>query len=384
MKRYYFDHSATTRVDPQVIQAMIRVLGEDFGNPSSMHAFGREARTSLEGAREILSRLLGAESAELFFTSGGTEADNLALIGVMEANRERGDHLIVSKIEHHAILDAAHWLEHHGYRVSYVAPDAAGMIHPEEVLRAVTPGTVLISVMHVNNEVGTINPIADIGRLARERGILFHSDAVQAFGKLPVNVGDLNVDLLSVSGHKIYGPKGIGALYVRRGVKLARRTHGGHQEREVRTGTENIAGAVGLSVAAQICHDKMAAEAGRLGDLRDRLWEGLQARLPHIRLNGHPTQRLPGLNNVSFEGVEGEALLLAMDLKGIAASTGSACSSGQVSASHVLLAMGIPPQVAQGSIRFSMGRENDEESVAYALEVVPEIVNHLRALSFDA
>lgn len=382
LKRYYFDHSATTRVNPAVAEAMVRAMTEIFGNPSSLHSFGRDARVALEDAREKIARLLNCDASEVFFTSGGTEADNLALIGALEANRDQGDHLIVSKVEHHAVLDTAHYLEKRGYRVSYVAPDATGMIQPDEVLRAMIPGTVLISIMHVNNEVGTINPIEEIGRIAKERGILMHTDAVQSFGKLPVDVKVLNVDLLSLSGHKIYGPKGIGALYARKGIRLARRTHGGHQERELRTGTENLPGAIGLALAAQICHEKMAVEAERLTALRDRLWEGLRARLPRIHLNGHPVQRLPGLNNISFEGVEGEALQLTLDLKGIAASTGSACSSGQTSASHVLLAMGIAPQIAQGSIRFSFGAENDDESVDYALAVVPQVVENLRAMAF--
>jgi cysteine desulfurase len=384
MKRYYFDHSATTRVDERVAEAMTAAMRESFGNPSSMHGFGRDARVLLEDSREKIARLLHADPAELFFTSGGTEADNTALLGVMSANRERGDHLVVSKVEHHAVLNTANFLEKEGFRVSYVSPDAFGMIQPEEIQRAITPGTVLVSVMHVNNETGTINPLAEIGRICRHQGVLLHTDAVQSFGKLPVDVQAMNVDLLSLSAHKIYGPKGAGALFVRRGVPITARTFGGHQEREVRTGTENLPGAVGLAVAAQICHEKMASEAVRLTTLRNRLWDGLKAQLANIHLNGSPSERLPGLNNISFEGVEGEALLLSLDLKGIAASTGSACSSGQINASHVLLAMGVAPEIAQGSIRFSMGRENDAESVDYALEIVPQIVNNLRAMAFQS
>ncbi len=383
MKRYYFDHSATTRVEPEVAQAMREVMTLHFGNPSSLHSFGRDARVILENAREQIAQMLHADPAELFFTSGGTEADNTALIGVMLANRDRGNHLITSKIEHHAVLNTAEYLEKQGVRVTFVSPDAEGRIQPDDVLAAVTPETVLISIMHVNNETGTINPIAEIGRIARERGILMHTDAVQSFGKLPIDVQKMNLDLLSLSGHKIYGPKGIGALYIRRGVKIQPRTFGGHQERELRTGTENLPGAVGLAKAAMICNEKMAAEAVRLTALRDRFWHELQARLDGIRLNGSLKHRLPGINNISFEGVEGEALLLSLDLKGIAVSTGSACSSGHANASHVLLAMGIPPQIAQGSIRFSMGRENDDEAVDYALEVIPQIVQNLRSMSFQ-
>lgn len=381
-KRYYFDHSATTRVDPAVAEAMVEVMTKNFGNPSSIHNFGRNARVILEDARETIAKILNAQSSEIFFTSGGTEADNLASIGVMEANRDRGDHLITSKIEHHAVLDAAEQLEKNGFRVSYVSPDKYGMIQPSEVLEAMTPQTVLVSIMHVNNETGTINPVDEIGKIAREKGILFHTDAVQSFGKIKVDVEEIHADLLSISGHKIYGPKGVGALYVRKGVNVSRRTFGGHQEREIRTGTENLPGAVGLAAAAQKCAEELESEAERLKTLRYRLWNGLQEKLPDIILNGHPEKRLPGLNNISFKGVEGEALLLSLDLKGIAASTGSACSSGQTSASHVLLSMGIPPEIAQGTIRFSMGWENDAEAVDYVLEVMPEIVTNLRKMSF--
>jgi cysteine desulfurase len=381
-KRYYFDHSATTRVDYQVAEAMIQVMNQNFGNPSSVHNFGRDARVAIEEARETVARYLAANSADLFFTSGGTEADNLALIGVLEANRDKGNHLITSKIEHHAVLDTAKYLEGQGFLVSYVSPDQHGMIQPDEVARAITSKTVLVSIMHVNNEVGTINPIEDIARITHENGALFHTDAVQSFGKLPINVKSMNIDLLSLSAHKIYGPKGCGALYIRKGIAVSPRTFGGHQERNIRTGTENLPGIIGLAKAAGLCHEKMTNEAERLTLLRDRFWDVLQSKLAGIRLNGHPTMRLPGLNNISFQGIEGEALLLSLDLKGIAVSTGSACSSGQVSSSHVLLSMGIAPEIAQGSIRFSMGRENDDESVDYALQIVPEVVKKLRDMAF--
>ncbi len=383
MKRYYFDHSATTRVRPEVAEAMVKAMTETFGNPSSVHHFGREARVLLEDSREQVARVLNADPAEIFFTSGGTEADNLALIGCMEANRHRGDHLVTTKYEHHAVLHAAEYLEKNGFRVSYIQPDSTGMISPDDVRRAVTDKTVMISVMHVNNEVGTINPIEEIGAFARGRGILFHTDAVQSFGKLPLDVEELKVDLLSLSGHKIYGPKGIGALYVRKGVKITPRAYGGHHERELRPGTENLPGIVALAQAAKLCHAEMNREARRLSALRDRMLQAILDRIPQARLNGHPERRLPGLNNVSFPGVEGEALLLSLDLKGIAASTGSACSSGQTTASHVLLSMGIPPEIAQSSIRFSMGHENDDTSVDYLIEVLPELVEKLRAMSFS-
>jgi cysteine desulfurase len=383
MKRYYFDHSATTKVRPEVADAMVKAMTETFGNPSSVHQFGRDARVLLEESREKVARVLNADPPEVYFTSGGTEADNLALIGCMNANRDRGDHLITTQYEHHAVLYTAQYLERNGFRVSYIKPDPTGMISPDDVRRAVTDKTVMISVMYVNNEVGTINPIEEIGRFARSRGILFHTDAVQSFGKLPVDVEELNVDLLSLSGHKIYGPKGIGALYVRRGVKINPRAFGGHHERELRPGTENLPGIVGLAEAARLCQSEMQRETRRLTALRDRMLQAILDRIPQARLNGHPVQRLPGLNNISFEGVEGEALLLSLDLKGIAASTGSACSSGQTTASHVLLSMNIPPEIAQSSIRFSMGHENDESSVDYLLEVLPEMVEKLRAMSFS-
>ncbi|MCX6640120.1 MAG: cysteine desulfurase NifS [bacterium] len=382
MRQYYFDHSATTRVDADVAAAMLEVMRENYGNPSSVHGFGRTARVAIEDARETLAKMLQADIAELYFTSGGTEADNTALIGVMVANRDRGNHLITSKIEHHAVLDSARYLENSGYEVTYLSPDHYGMIHPDHVAEAITPKTVLVSIMHVNNETGTINPIEEIGKVTRDKNVLFHTDAVQSFGKLPIDVQKLNIDLLSLSAHKIYGPKGCGALFVRKGIKLEPRTFGGHQERNTRTGTENLPGIIGLVKAASICHEKMSSEAERLTNLRDRLWQGLQTSLTAVHLNGHPQKRLPGLNNVSFEGIEGEALLLSLDMKGIAVSTGSACSSGQVSASHVLLSMGIPAEIAQGSIRFSLGRENEEESVDYLLKVVPEVVNRLREMSF--
>ncbi len=384
MKRYYFDHSATTRVDSRVIEAMNEVLGTNFGNPSSVHSFGRDARVILEDSRERMAKLLHADTSEVFFTSGGTEADNLALIGGMRSNLSRGKHLVTCAYEHHAILDAAKHLEENGFKVSHVKPDRDGVVNPKVIESAITSETSMVSIMHVNNEVGTINNIAEIGRIARYKDILFHTDAVQSFSKIPIDVDRMKIDLLSLSGHKIYGPKGIGALYVRKGVKISARTFGGHQERDVRTGTENLAGVVGLAQAAQICHNEMDSETTRLAKLRNRLWDDLQDVLPDIRLNGHPDRRLPGLCNVSFEGVEGEALMLSMDLKGIAASTGSACSSGQTSASHVLLSMGVPPEIAQSSIRFSMGRENDDESVDYVLEVVPKIVQNLRQMSFQS
>jgi len=382
MSRYYFDHSATTPVNPAVAEIMQQVMCRDYGNPSSVHGFGRDAREYLDRSRETLADLIGAERSEIIFTSGGTEADNLALIGIMEANQERGRHLITSTIEHHAVLYTAEHLGKNGYEVSYIRPDKYGTIQVEDVEKAIRPDTVLISIMHANNEVGTINPITEIGKLARENDILFHTDAVQTFGKLPVKTADLNVDLLSLSGHKIYGPKGIGALYISKGLAISPRSFGGHHELEIRAGTENLPGIAGLAKAASLCHETLDAEQNRLKDLREKLWNGLREKLPDISLNGHPEKRLSGVLNITFHGVEGEALLLALDMKGVAVSTGSACSSGQTSPSHVLLSLGLSPEEAQSSIRFSLGHENDEESINYLLDVLPPIVEKFRSMSF--
>ncbi|MBU0520440.1 cysteine desulfurase [bacterium] len=382
MNRYYFDHSATTRVDPAVADIMRQVMCENYGNPSSVHGFGRDAREFLDRSRETIAEILNADPAEVYFTSGGTEADNLALSGVMEANQERGRHLITSTTEHHAVLYTAEYLGKNGYEVSYIRPDKYGLIQVDDVARAIRPDTAMISIMHANNEVGTINPIAEIGRLARDNGIIFHTDAVQTFGKLPLNVSELNVDLLSLSGHKIYGPKGIGALYVSTGIAVTPRSYGGHHERELRPGTENLSGIAGLAKAASLCHESLEKENDRLKIMRDSLWRELQTRLPDLTLNGHPEQRLSGLLNVTFHGVEGEAILLALDMKGIAVSTGSACSSGQTTPSHVLLSMGLAPEDAQSSIRFSLGHENSDESIEYLLDVLPPMVEKFRAMSF--
>ncbi len=380
-KDVYLDHAATTPVDPAVARASVDCMERGFGNPSSLHAFGRAARHAMQEGREKVAALIGAAFEEIVFTSGGTEADNLALHGAAEARRERGDHLIVSGIEHHAVLETAGELEGRGFRVTRLPVDGDGLVDPEEVRRAITSRTVLISVMLANNEVGTIQEVAAIGRIAREREVLFHSDAVQAAGSIPVDVGRLNVDLLSVSAHKLYGPKGIGALYVRKGVRLEPLLHGGGQERGRRAGTENLPGIVGFGVAAELAVAKREERAARAASLRDRLVAGVLAQIPDARLNGHSTKRLPGNAHFSFLGVEGEAILLNLDLEGIACSSGSACASGTTEPSHVLTAMGLPGEWAGGSVRLTLGEANDAGDVDRALEVLPRVVAKLRRLS---
>lgn len=381
MRRIYLDHSATTPVRTEVAAAVMEYMTGKFGNPSSVHSFGREAKAALEKARGQVAALINAQPEEIIFTSGGTESDNLAIIGAARANAIRGKHIITSAIEHHAVLDTCKALEKEGFRVTVLPVDAYGQISLADLEAAITDDTILISIMHVNNEVGTIQPIAEIGRIARERGILFHTDAVQSLGKIPVDVKAQNIDLLSGSGHKIYGPKGTGFLYMRKGVRLKNLVHGGGQERKKRSGTENLPGIVGLGVAAELATAEMETEMKRLAALRDKLIKGLQEKIPYVRLNGHPTERIATNANLSFEYVEGESLLLSLDLKGIAASSGSACTSGSLEPSHVLTAMGLCHELAHGSVRFTLGRDNTEEDIDYLLEVMPPIVERLRAMS---
>ncbi len=381
MRKVYFDHSATTPVDPQVVEAMIPFFSEKFGNPSSIHSFGRETKVALEEAREKVAAFCNVRPADIYFTSGGTESDNMAIKGVAYEFKKKGRHIITSQIEHHAVLHCCEYLEKDGFEVTYLRPDKYGMIHPEAVAEAMRKDTILISIMHANNEVGTINDIEKIGALAREKGVLFHTDAVQTFGKLPIDLGLLPVDLLSVSGHKIYGPKGVGLLYIRKGVRLAQLTHGGGHERGRRPGTENIPGIIGLAKAVELRQQRMNQESEALKKLRDAFYEKLTQAIPRLHLNGHPKQRLAGHLNVSFEGIEGEALLLSLDLKGVAASSGSACTSGSLDPSHVLAAMGMKPELARASIRFTLGSENTEEDVDYVAGILPEIVQRLRSMS---
>jgi cysteine desulfurase len=355
---------------------MLPYLTEIFGNASSVHAFGREARAGLDPAREQVAALLGAASDEIVFTSGGTESDNLALKGLAAA-RGRG-HLITSRIEHHAVLRTCQALEGQGFAVTYLPVDEHGVIDPDDVKRAIRPDTIGISIMHANSEVGSLQPIADIGRIAREHRVPLHVDAVQTYGKLPIDVRGWGIDLLSCSAHKIYGPKGVAALYVRKGVKMAAVQHGGEHERRRRAGTENVPGIVGFGKAAEIRAREMDGEAVRVRALRDRLWEGLRARVPDVRLNGHPELRLPGTANVSFRHVESESIVLGLDLKGIAVSAGSACTSGNVEPSHVLVAMGVPLDWAMGAVRCSAGRSTTAEDIDYVLECVEPLVRKLR------
>lgn len=358
---------------------MLPFLVGRFGNPSSIYRSGREARRALDEARDTIASLIGADSPrEIIFTSGGSEADNLALKGAAWACRHRGRHIVTSAIEHHAVLHAARFLEAHGFAVSYVPPDADGIVSPGAVAEAIRDDTVLISVMHANNEVGTVQPVREIAALAKERGVLFHTDAVQTVGQIPVAVSELGCDLLSLSAHKFYGPKGVGALYVRRRTPLEPLIHGGGQEQERRAGTENVAGVVGMAKALQKACATMRETSDRVARLRDRLEQGLLHRVPRSRRNGHPQRRLPGHLNIAFEGIEGETLLLNLDMQGIEASSGSACTSGSIEASHVLLAMGRTREEALGSIRFSLGKRNTEDEVDRVLEVVPAVVERLR------
>lgn len=378
-RRVYLDHNASTPVHPEVVRAMMPYWGERFGNPSSIHAFGREAREGVEIAREQIARFLGAETDEVVFTSGGTESDNLAIKGVALA-RGAG-HIVTSPIEHHAVLRTCQFLEGQGFAVTYVPVDGDGLVDPDDVRRALRPDTILITIMHANSEVGTIQPVEAIGRLARERAIPFHVDGVQTFGKIPLDVHAWGVDLLSFSGHKIYGPKGVGGLWIRKGTRMVAVQHGGEHERRRRAGTENVPGIVGLGQAVEIRAREMEAEALRLAGLRDRLWAGLRARVRDVRLNGHPTRRLPGTLGMSFRRVESESIVLGLDLEGIGVSAGSACTSGNVEPSHVLVAMGVPVEWAMGAIRVSLGRGTTPEEIDAVLEVLPPLVERLRELS---
>ncbi len=382
MKRIYLDHAATTQVDPEVLEVMLPYFGEFFGNPSSIHSFGRDTRKVIEEARATIAREIGAaEPREIIFTGSGSESDNLALRGVAAAYRSRGNHIVTSAIEHHAVYDTCKALEKQGFELTIVPVNSAGIVNPDDVIGALTDRTILVSIMHANNEVGTIQPIATIGRLLRERNVIFHTDAVQTVGSIPVNVNDLSVDLLSMAAHKFYGPKGVGALYVRKGVKLEPLIYGGGQERNRRAGTENIAGIVGMAKALSLANSELEQNQKQITVLRDYLIDNVLERFEHVRLNGDRYSRLPGNANFSFEFIEGESLLLNLDLKGVAASSGSACTSGSLEPSHVLLAMGICHEIAHGSLRLTLGKSTTKEEIDYLLEILPEIVAKLRAMS---
>ena len=381
MRRIYLDHAATTPTRPEVVKAMLPYFTDAFGNPSSIYSYGQEARKAVEEARTKVAELIGARSEEIVFTSGGTEADNYALKGVAYANERKGNHIITTSIEHRAVLEVCRFLEGRGFKITYLPVDKYGLVAPGDVKRAITGKTILISVMHANNEVGTIEPVEEIGKIAREAGVYFHTDAVQTVGHIPVNVDELRVDLLAISAHKFYGPKGVGALYVRKGTRLVSLMHGGGQEKKCRAGTENVPAIVGLSEALELAGQEMGKEAERLSYLRDKLIKGLMENIDHIRLNGHSKRRLPNNVNVNFDFVEGESLLLSLDLEGVCASTGSACGLASPEPSHVLLALGVPPEQAHGSLRFTLGRENTEADVERVLDVLPGIVARLRAMS---
>jgi len=381
MRRIYLDYAATTPTHPEVVKAMLPYFTEEFGNPSSIHSYGQEAKGAMEEVRAKVADLIGARSEEIVFTSGGTEADNFALKGVAFANESKGNHIITSSIEHHAVIETGKFLQRRGFKVTYLPVDEYGLVDPEDVRKAITGKTILISVMHANNEVGTVEPIAEIGKITKEAGIYFHTDAVQTVGHILVDVNELGVDLLSISAHKLYGPKGTGALYIRKGTKLVSFMHGGEQERRRRASTENVPGIVGFGKAAELAQQEMSEEAKRLTYLRNQLVSGLLERIDHTRLNGHPVNRLPNNVNISVDYVEGESMLLNLDLEGICASTGSACSSSSLEPSHVLLAMGFSHEQAHGSLRFSLGKWTTEEEIGQVLDILPRIVAKLRAMS---
>ncbi len=377
----YLDHAATTKVDPQVFAAMRPFLQDQYGNPSSFYRLAAQARRALEEARGQVAQYINAKPGEIIFTGCGSEADNFAIKGTAWAYRDQGRHIITSAIEHHAVLDSCKSLEADGFEVTYLPVDNTGLVDPHQLGAAIRDDTILVTIMHGNNEVGTIEPISEIGSLCRERGVLFHSDAVQTLGKLPIDVEKLNVDMLAFSAHKIYGPKGVGALYVRRGVKLRRLIDGGSQEFGKRAGTENVAGIVGLGKAVELLAERADEDNQHITTLRDQLISNIQQRIEHVILTGHPTQRLPHIASFCVRYIEGEGILLSLDAEGICASSGSACTSGSLEASHVLLAMGYSHDVAHGSLRLSLGRENTEQQVARVVEVLPDMVKRLRDIS---
>lgn len=380
-KSIYMDHAATTHVKKEVIEEMLPYFSEVFGNPSSVHLYGRNARKAVEKAREQVAKAINAKPEEIYFTSGGTEADNWAIKGTVKTLKNKGNHIITTQIEHHAVLHTCEQLEKEGYEVTYLPVDEYGLISIEDLKKAIKPTTILISIMFANNEIGTVEPIEEIGKIAREHKILFHTDAVQAIGSLKVDVEEQHIDMLSLSAHKFYGPKGIGALYIKRGFKPFNLIEGGHQERNRRAGTENLPGIVGLGKAIELATTDIEAHAERLTKLRERLVSGVMEKINFTRLNGHPTKRLPGNTSFCFRYIEGEALLLSLDMKGVAGSSGSACTSGSLDPSHVLLAIGLIHEIAHGSLRLSLGDLNTEEDVDYVLEVLPEIVQRLRDMS---
>ena len=381
MKRIYLDYAATTPVRLEVIQAMLPYYADSFGNPSSIYSYGLESRQAIDLARTKVAEAIGSKKEEIVFTGGGSEADNLAIKGVADANIRKGNHIITSVIEHHAVLQTCKFLEKRGFKVTYLPADKYGLVDPESVRKAITDKTILISIMHANNEIGTIQPIGEIGKIARKAGICFHTDAVQTTGHIPVNVSELKVDMLSMSAHKFYGPKGVGVLYVRKGTKLTSLIHGGEQESGRRAGTENVPGIVGLGKAIELAGLEMTTETERLIVLRDRLTKGIIEKIDHVRLNGHHEQRLPNNVNINVDFIEGESTCLNLDLEGICISTGSACSSSDAEPSHVLLGIGLSHEQARSSLRFTLGRLTTAEDIDRVLDVLPRSVARLRAIS---
>lgn len=381
MRRVYMDHAATTPVDPLVVKAMLPYFSKCFGNASSLHSLGRDAFEAVEAARQKVANLIGSEKKEIIFTSGGTESDNLAIKGVAYKNRDKGNHIITCSIEHPAVLETCRHMESEGFKVTYLPVDRLGMINLADLEKAITEKTILITIMHGNNEIGTIEPVEEIGKIARERKVYFHTDAVQTVGKIPIDVKSMNADLLSMSAHKIYGPKGVGALYVAKGVRCEPIIHGGGHERGMRSSTENVAGIVGLGESAELAKQRMATDMLYLTDLRDKLTKGVLESIQESYLNGHPSKRLPNNANFRFTAIEGESLIMGLDAKGIAGSTGSACSSKKLEASHVLLAIGLNEVEAHGSLRLTLGRENTDEDVEYVLNALQEVVGDLRSMS---
>ncbi len=381
MKRIYLDYAATTPMRTEVLEEMQPYLTEAFGNPSSIYSYGHEAKAGIDKARTAVARLLGAREEEIVFTGGGTEADNFAIKGIGFANRSKGNHIITSSIEHHAVLETCHFMETQGFAVTYLPVDKYGMVSPDDVKNAITPETILITIMHANNEIGTIQPVSEIGSIAREAGVYFHTDAVQTTGHVPSDVNELNVDMLSTSAHKLYGPKGVGALYIRKGTRIVPLIHGGEQESNRRASTENVAGIVGFGKAAELAKLELVEESARITSMRDRLIDHLEKNVDEIQLNGHPTQRLPNNINLTVAYTEGESIVLNLDLKGICASTGSACTSSSLEPSHVLVAIGLPQEIAYSSFRMTLGKWNTDEDIDRVIQVLPEVIASLRAMS---
>lgn len=381
MRKVYLDNAATTALSPRVLEAMLPYFTQHYGNPSSVHAFGREAKQGLDKARDQVAKALHCDPSEVIFTGCGTESDNTVLLGVAQRYRNKGKHIITTNVEHHAILHTCEYLEKQGYSVTYLPVDQDGLVTAEQVAAAIRPDTILVSIMFANNEVGTIMPIQEIGAVCKEKGVLFHTDAVQAVGHIPVDVQAMHIDMLSLSAHKFHGPKGVGALYCRKGIRLPSYIMGGAQEKGRRAGTENVAGIVGLGAAIQLATEQLEENRAKMTALRDRLMTGIQARISEVKLNGHPTNRLPNNVNFSFKYIEGESILLMLDMNGIAASSGSACTSGSLDPSHVLLALGLPHEIAHGSVRLTLGDETTAEDIDYTIDVLEKTVARLRAMS---